>query len=580
MTPLNDNAPTLTPTQLRNARKRRARRASSKSVTCSPLTAKNQQNANKNENLRRNSSVSQDRGRVTTVSSTSDPSVRYLSNPAKAPIVREAVSYMESRMSMAAKGKSDDVASAVSSPKLFAVHIGPKYGWRTVSKLAVRRSSSNSGDFGALEIGMFAPGSHDIIPMGYSRLQLSSSKKHRQEGRSGSNGAVGRSVHHPSIDVAIDVVREECRQAGVVPFEDTVRTEAKIDEKTALGKKGVRGIAGKGMLRFLAVNVERSTGRVQVTLVWNGRKERGVLTKLVSALLARGGGGNKKEDAVDLATNVVASPQVTSSFVLHSLWVHYHSGDRHDNSIFGRGDGSGDEWEIFYGEPYVRELLDLRNPRPLSRGRKRQRAEATVMTDNLPKVVLRFPPNVFRQANLDAFTGIVRCIRCRVQRFSKAHSLLPSCVELYGGVGTIGLNIADLTSSLVSSDENPYNVACFDASADECLSTTLRQYVKYVPKNAKEMVASGALADADIIVVDPPRKGLEEEVCETMLALIATKGGKLKPRLLAYVSCGFKAFRKDCEKLIGGGWKLEHAEGFLLFPGADAIETLAFFTLS
>ena len=48
-------------------------------------------------------------------------------------------------------------------------------------------------------------------------------------------------------------------------------------------------------------------------------------------------------------------------------------------------------------------------------------------------------------------------------------------------------------------------------------------------------------------------------------------------QLLVYVRCGFKAFRRDCDVLVKGGWTLEHAEGHVLFPGSDAIETLAFF---
>ena len=74
-----------------------------------------------------------------------------------------------------------------------------------------------------------------------------------------------------------------------------------------------------------------------------------------------------------------------------------------------------------------------------------------------------------------------------------------------------------------------------------------------------------------MILVDPPRKGLEEPVVRSLCTLSNAK-------LLVYVSCGFEAFRRDCSSLLESGqWKLDHAEGHLLFPGSDAIETLAFF---
>jgi tRNA/tmRNA/rRNA uracil-C5-methylase (TrmA/RlmC/RlmD family) len=98
--------------------------------------------------------------------------------------------------------------------------------------------------------------------------------------------------------------------------------------------------------------------------------------------------------------------------------------------------------------------------------------------------------------------------------------------------------------------------------------------VSYISKNAADMVQHEKVFSsnkAEILVVDPPRKGLEEEVCT---ALCTSKNTKL----LVYVSCGFDAFQRDCKALLESGkWVLEHAQGHLLFPGSDAIETLAFF---
>ena len=48
---------------------------------------------------------------------------------------------------------------------------------------------------------------------------------------------------------------------------------------------------------------------------------------------------------------------------------------------------------------------------------------------------------------------------------------------------------------------------------------------------------------------------------------------------LVYVSCGFDALARDCEKLLSSraGWKLESATGYLLFPGSNHVETLCVF---
>ena len=94
-------------------------------------------------------------------------------------------------------------------------------------------------------------------------------------------------------------------------------------------------------------------------------------------------------------------------------------------------------------------------------------------------------------------------------------------------------------------------------------------------KNAADMVTSeqALFKKSQVLIVDPPRKGLDMEVvdylCETAYKTM---------KLVVYVSCGFQAFQRDCDALINSGrWKVEFAEGYLLFPGSDAIETLAFF---
>ena len=73
------------------------------------------------------------------------------------------------------------------------------------------------------------------------------------------------------------------------------------------------------------------------------------------------------------------------------------------------------------------------------------------------------------------------------------------------------------------------------------------------------------------LIVDPPRKGLDQEVVDHLC-----RGDSKATQLVVYVSCGFRAFQRDCDALLKSGqWLVESAEGHLLFPGSDAIETLA-----
>jgi tRNA/tmRNA/rRNA uracil-C5-methylase (TrmA/RlmC/RlmD family) len=155
------------------------------------------------------------------------------------------------------------------------------------------------------------------------------------------------------------------------------------------------------------------------------------------------------------------------------------------------------------------------------------------------------------------------------------NSILPTCIELYGGVGTIGLHLSDIVSSLVSSDENPNNAKCFNDSIGR-FPHDVQSRLLYKQKNATDMVLTEErlFLNCQVLVVDPPRKGLDADVVEFLC-----ETGWQTLKLVVYVSCGFRAFQRDCNAMLNSGhWKLEFAEGYLLFPGSDAIETLAFFT--
>ena len=403
-----------------------------------------------------------------------DPSLRYLANPRAAPVVQQAISFFEEEQEYYPKNK-------------FLVVCGPTTDWRTVVKLAVRMQQ------GVLRIGLFVPGSHTLLEVPQCQ------------------------VHHPRINAAVEVIQKKCRAHGIVPFDEH---------------------SGKGNLSYVAINVERTTGFQQVTLVWKPTNNYTLQE-------------DNKKQLTDLCETLIQVSQKNDDRLhLHSLWIHYNTSWKHSNSIFDR-DG---RWEKKYGpSDAVIERLDIH-------------PDLTVP--------LRFPPQVFRQANIDAFSNIIIKIRSWLQNYPS----VKRCLELYGGVGTIGLHLVDIFESLTSSDENPFNKSCFEATLKEIQvqkpSKKRCQTIMYESKNATDMVQSSARINqnVDVVIVDPPRKGLDAEV----VAALCRKNG---PNYLIYVSCGFQAFTRDFQSLtVSGNWRLDHAEGHILFPGSNAIETLAMFT--
>jgi tRNA/tmRNA/rRNA uracil-C5-methylase (TrmA/RlmC/RlmD family) len=600
----------LTPTQLRNRRKRRAKKqdsALSSSSSAHPLDTMDAVAAG------RGGAKSTDKKKVI-----NDPSMKYIHDPMNAPIVQAAKKFFKTIM--------------LPNNNEFRIHVGPLDGWRTVAKLAVRAASSSSSSSPSttnnpkakVAIGLFLPKSHTLLPVPNCR------------------------AHHPSINHAVACIEKACHDAGVVPYQESII----LADDTTIHSKKENDEKGTGQLRYVAINIARESGAAQITLVWNApppptpslvgslqKNHHGaeleiiddpVLRKLVSKLLVMSSANsikNNPSNVVDdendrgvthptshcfgdplppkkrrrrgrqegkcpfvigdstindqrdsIMSNKNMLPKTSSKtkqckqtkLNLHSLWVNYNQSWRHSNAIFAFDSTC---WQHIYGPHTIIEHLnfDINN---YQQGHKIIEHHGFLANPRPPlfSIPLHFPPNVFRQANLDSFTSIVGRIRERIQQFENNSTI--ACVELYGGVGTIGLHVSDLVNSLVSSDENPNNLKCFYDSVRE-LPLDIQSRLAYKQLNAADMVTlnPGLFQRCQVLIVDPPRKGLEVEVVNYLC-----KDGWKTMKLVVYVSCGFQAFQRDCEMMLKSErWMVEFAEAHLLFPGSDAIETLAFF---
>lgn len=71
---------------------------------------------------------------------------------------------------------------------------------------------------------------------------------------------------------------------------------------------------------------------------------------------------------------------------------------------------------------------------------------------------------------------------------------------------------------------------------------------------------------ADVIVVDPPRKGCEVSVLETMV--------KMQPKRIVYVSCDSATLARDLKYLVENGFNLEKVQPVDMFPHSVHVETV------
>ena len=116
--------------------------------------------------------------------------------------------------------------------------------------------------------------------------------------------------------------------------------------------------------------------------------------------------------------------------------------------------------------------------------------------------------------------------------------------DMYCGIGTISLFLAKSVNFV-------YGVEIVDAAiqnARENAKLNNIENVKFFVGKAEEIITgeyeNGNIKDIDVIVVDPPRKGLDKLAIDTML--------KLLPKRIVYVSCDSSTLARDlkllCEK--------------------------------
>ena len=86
-----------------------------------------------------------------------------------------------------------------------------------------------------------------------------------------------------------------------------------------------------------------------------------------------------------------------------------------------------------------------------------------------------------------------------------------------------------------------------------------------VPKMYKEYGLG-----ADVVVVDPPRKGCDEKLLETMIAM--------SPEKIVYVSCDSATLARDLEYLKAHGYGVKKVQPVDMFPHSVHVETVCLLT--
>ncbi|WP_026674118.1 23S rRNA (uracil(1939)-C(5))-methyltransferase RlmD [Alkalihalobacterium bogoriense] len=142
-------------------------------------------------------------------------------------------------------------------------------------------------------------------------------------------------------------------------------------------------------------------------------------------------------------------------------------------------------------------------------------------------------------------------------------------VDAYCGVGSIGLWLAKDAGEIRGMDVIKESIDDANNNAKkhgyDNATYVVGKAEEWLPKWVKEGWKP------DVIVVDPPRTGCDEQLLKTII--------KVKPKRFVYVSCNPSTLAKDCDRLMKAGFEIKSLQPVDMFPHTSHVETVALIEL-
>ncbi len=208
----------------------------------------------------------------------------------------------------------------------------------------------------------------------------------------------------------------------------------------------------------------------------------------------------------------------------------------------------------------ITNSFDLSSENAIVGRKHRVLAGAAQIEEQIAGVRYRVSAGSFFQVNVE--------IVARIFEFMRPGLDVPrKIVDLYSGAGTFSLFFAKLGSEVVGVEESPQAIA---EAQENATINDLSGSVRFLSARVETAVRRGevraALSEAQIVFLDPPRKGSDD----VTLGALAESG---VPNIW-YLSCDPATLARDLKFLSAKGYRLGVVQPFDMFPHTGHIETL------
>lgn len=322
-------------------------------------------------------------------------------------------------------------------------------------------------------------------------------------------------IQAPVNEVICKTVCEHMEQFNIAPYDEETHT---------------------GLVRHILTRVGVTTGEVLVCLIINGKSlpKTDVLAKKLKDAVKCYSGKDEK-DRSDGAVTTARKAKVCDKQQLTLKGVCLNVNREKTNVILGQ------EVIPVWGDTYI--------------------------TDYIGEVSFRISPLSFYQVN-------PKQTKVLYEKALEFAELTGNEIvwDLYCGIGTISLFLAKKAKRV-------YGVEIVPQAIEDAKQNALRNGIdnaeffvgaaeEVLPEKYRE---SGGSMRADVIVVDPPRKGCEEALLQTIV--------DMGPKRVVYVSCDPATLARDVKYLEEKGYRLVKAQPVDMFPMTVHVETVVLLSL-
>ena len=175
--------------------------------------------------------------------------------------------------------------------------------------------------------------------------------------------------------------------------------------------------------------------------------------------------------------------------------------------------------------------------------------------EHIGELTFRISSRSFFQVNPYIIHPLLKIIEEEVKGYD-------TLIDLYAGVGLFGYYFAKFFKKvyLVEISDSSYNDAVQNQKINDLLNCEI---IKDDAGNAMQYLKG------EVLILDPPRKGLDEKVIEGI--------EKNKPEKIIYLSCFPPSIARDSKIIISKGYELVRVIPFDFFPQTYHVETLGVF---